>query len=103
MGKRSGKLGGMGGSLVPEGSWVGEQDSPESGALSPLTTSTWGQPSPAGRMVVTMGGLAPSQLPALGSGCWCLELPRASEAVSAQAPGSARLRFEFEFSLPLAL
>ena len=103
MGRRSGQVGGVGGSLVPGGSWVREQDGPESGAFSPLTTSTWGQPSPAGRMVVTMGGLAPSQLLALGSGCWCLELPRASEAVSAQASGSARLGFEFECSCPLVL
>lgn len=48
-------------------------------------------------MVVTKGeAWRQVSSPALGSGCWCLELPRASEAVSAQAPGSARLRFEFD-------
>lgn len=47
-------------------------------------------------MVVTMGGLVPSQRPAPGSGCWRLELPRASEAVSARALGSARLELVSE-------
>ena len=97
------KAGGWGKPGPREGSWVREQDSPESGALCHLTTSTWGQPSPAGRMVVTVGGLAPSQLPAPASGCWCLELPKASQAASARALGSARLGFESERSHSLAV
>lgn len=52
-----------------ERSKVREQASPESGALSYLTTSIWAQRSSGGGVVVTRRDLVPSQLPIPGSGC----------------------------------